>query len=179
MPYFHKSNWISYLFIYCFHDRTSSAFISFLTILGSAVLAKYQYENISPFAQHNIAMRISLFATFIYFMVIVIYKILNFDGTVKVEDDGRYLLILGHVRFLSGTVAAILLILILIPYFGWFLLIIWIMFLVKIVWYWDKTFYNFDILKKKNMSMIRKEDKSSYPQFRVGLAQQRLLIKKD
>ena len=112
-------------------------------------------------------------------MVIIIYEILNFDGTVKVEDDGRYLLILGHVRFLSGTVAAILLILILIPYFGWFLLIIWIMFLVKIVWYWDKTFYNFDILKKKNMSMIRKEDKSSYPQFRVGLAQQRLLIKKD
>ncbi|XP_034708874.1 uncharacterized protein LOC117931910 [Vitis riparia] len=133
--------------------RTSSAFISFLTILGSAALAKYQYDNVSPFAQHNIAMRISLFAIFIYFMVVVVYEILNPDGTVKVEDDGRYLLILGHVRFLSGTIAATLLILILIPYFGWFLLAIWTMFLVKIVCYWDKTFYNFDMFKnKKNVN---------------------------
>ena len=56
-------------------------------------------------------------------MMVVVYKILDFDGIVKVEEDGRYLLILGHVRFLSGIAAATLLILILIPYFGWFLLV--------------------------------------------------------
>ncbi|KAL6322812.1 hypothetical protein AAG906_020812 [Vitis piasezkii] len=138
-------------------SRASSAFISFLTILGSTVLAKYQYDNVSPFAQHNIAMRISLFATFIYFMVVVIYEILNPDGTIKVEDDIRYLLILGHVRFLSGTVAATLLILILIPYFGWFLLVIWTMFLVKITCYWDKPFYNFDMFKIKNQNTTNRE----------------------
>ncbi|RVW97186.1 hypothetical protein CK203_029951 [Vitis vinifera] len=137
--------------------RASSAFISLLAILGSAVLAKYQYDNISPFAQHNIAMRISLFATFIYFMVVVVYEILNPDETVKVEDDGRYLLILGHVRFLSGTIAATLLILILIPYFGWFLLVIWTMFLVKIACYWDKPFYNFDMFKIKNQNTTNRE----------------------
>ncbi|XP_010661682.1 uncharacterized protein LOC104881877 [Vitis vinifera] len=137
--------------------RVSSAFISFLTILGSVVLAKYQYDNVSPFGEHNIAMRISLFATFIYFMVVVVYEILNLDGTIKVEDDGRYLLILGHVRFLSGTIAATLLILILISYFGWFLLVIWTMFLVKIACYWDKPFYNFDMFKIKNQNTTNSE----------------------
>ena len=53
-------------------------------------------------------------------MVVVVYKIFNSDEIVKIEDDERYLLILGHVRFLSGTTAVTLLILILIPYFGWF-----------------------------------------------------------
>ena len=85
-------------------------------------------------------------------MVVVIYEILNSDGTIKVEDDRRYFLILDHVWFLSGTVATSLLIMILIPYFGWFLLVIWTMFLVKIVCYWDKTFYNFDMFKKKENS---------------------------
>ena len=82
-------------------------------------------------------------------MVIVVYEILNTDGIVQVEDDGRYFLILSHVWFLSGTVATTLLIMILIPYFGWFLFVIWTMFLVKIACYWDKTFYNFDMFKKK------------------------------
>ena len=90
-------------------------------------------------------------------MVVVVYEILNPDETVEVEDDGRYLLILGHVRFLSGTVAATLLILILIPYFGWFLLVIWTMFLVKIACYWDKPFYNFDMFKIKNQNTTNRE----------------------
>ena len=90
-------------------------------------------------------------------MVVVVYEILNPDETVKVEDDGRYLLILGHVRFLSGTIAATLLILILIPYFGWFLLVIWTMFLVKIACYWDKPFYNIDMFKIKNQNTTNRE----------------------
>lgn len=90
-------------------------------------------------------------------MVVVVYEILNPDETVKVEDDGRYLLILGHVQFLSGTVAATLLILILIPYFGWFLLVIWTMFLVKIACYWDKPFYNFNMFKIKNQNTTNRE----------------------
>ena len=68
-------------------------------------------------------------------MVVVVYKIFNSDEIVKIEDDERYLLILSHVRFLSGTVFATLLILILIPYFGWFLLVIWTMFSMKIACY--------------------------------------------
>ena len=102
-------------------------------------------------------MQISLFASFIYFMMVVVYEILDSDGTVKVEEDGRYLLILGHVRFLSGTTAVTLLILILIPYFGWFFLVTWTMFLVKIACYWDKTFYNFDMFKNKKNANDREE----------------------
>ena len=90
-------------------------------------------------------------------MMVMVYEILDSDGTIKIEEDGRYLLILGHVRFLSGTAAATLLILILISYFGWFLLVIWTMFLVKIACYWDKPFYNFDMFKIKNQNTTNRE----------------------
>ena len=90
-------------------------------------------------------------------MVVVVYKIFNSDGTVKIENDGRYLLIFGYVRFLSGTIFATLLILILISYFGWFFLVIWTMFSVKIACYQDKTFYNFDMFKIKNQNTTSRE----------------------
>ena len=92
-------------------------------MLGTYVLAKYQYENVSPFALDNIALRICFFATFIYFIVVIVYDILDHDAnaTIKIEDE-KYVFILGHVRFLSGTPAAACLIQILIQYFGELLL---------------------------------------------------------
>ena len=79
--------------------------------LGSNVLIKYGHENVPPFA--NIVMRIFLFAIFIYFIVVV-YEILKYDETLKIEDK-RHFLMLGHIRYLIGIVAATLLLLILIP----------------------------------------------------------------
>ena len=120
-------------------------------MLGTYVLAKYQYENVPPFTLDNIALQISFFATFIYFIVVIVYQILYHDAnaTIKKEDE-KYVRILGHVRFLSGTLAAACLIQILIPYFGWLLLGMWTMFLVKIAYYWDKPFYNFHIFSNEN-----------------------------
>ena len=85
----------------------------------------------------------------------------------KIEDE-KHLLILGHVRFMSGTLAATCLIQILMPYLGWLLLGIWTMFLVKITYCWDKPFYKFDIFpNENNTSIVRKKDKrSNYLQFR-------------
>ena len=105
-------------------------------MLGTIVLAKYQYENVPPFALDNIAMRISFFATFIYFIVVIVYDVLdhNASATIKIEYE-KYVLILGNFRFLSGTLAATYLIQILIPYFGWLLLGIWTIILVKIAYY--------------------------------------------
>ena len=79
------------------------------------------HENVPPFA--NIVMRIFLFAIFIYF--IVVYKILKYDETLKIEDK-RHFFMLGHIRYLSGIVVATLLLLILILYFEWLHLVIWI-----------------------------------------------------
>lgn len=70
-------------------------------------------------------MRIFLFATFIYFIVAVVYEIFKYDETLKIEDK-RHFLMLGHIRYLSGIVAATLLLLIPIPYFEWLHLVIWI-----------------------------------------------------
>ena len=70
-------------------------------------------------------MRIFLFATFIYFLVVVVYEIFKYDETLKIEDK-RHFFMLGHIRYLSGIVAATLLLLIPIPYFEWLLLVIWI-----------------------------------------------------
>ena len=92
-------------------------------MLGTNVLAKYQYENVPPFSLDNIALRISFFATFIYFIVVIVYDVLDHDAsaTIKTEYE-KYVLTLGNFRFLSGTLVAICLIQILIPYFVWLLL---------------------------------------------------------
>ena len=61
----------------------------------------------------RLPMQIFLFAIFIYFIVVV-YEILKYDETLKIEDK-RHFLMLGHIRYLIGIVAATLLLLILIP----------------------------------------------------------------
>ena len=63
--------------------------------LGSNVLIKYEHENVPPLA--NIVMRIFLFAIFIYFIVVV-YEILKYDETLKIEDK-KHFLMLGHIRY--------------------------------------------------------------------------------
>lgn len=70
----------------------------------------------------RLPMRIFLFAIFIYFIVVV-YEIFKYDENLKIENK-RHFLMLGHIRYLSGILAATLLLLILIPYFEW--LLIWI-----------------------------------------------------
>lgn len=72
----------------------------------------------------RLPMRIFLFAIFIYFIVVV-YEIFKYDENLKIEDK-RHFLMLGHIRYLSGIVAATLLLLIPILYFEWLLLVIWI-----------------------------------------------------
>ena len=82
-----------------------------------------QNTNISPFALDNIALQISFFAIFIYFIVVIVYDILHHhtNATIKIKDE-KYVLILGHVRFLSGTLATACLIQIFMPYFGGYFL---------------------------------------------------------
>ena len=132
-------------------------------MLGTNVVAKYQYENVPPFSLDNIALRISFFATFISFIVVIVYDVLDHDAraTIEIEYE-KYVLILGNFRFLSGTLVATCLIQILIAYFGWLLLGIWTMILAKIAYYRDKPFYNFHIFPNENNNNINSEEQS-YP----------------
>ena len=115
-------------------------------ILIPIVLGMYDHDDISPVAQYNISMQIYLIATFIMFKVLIVYKILLHDETMEIEDE-KYILILEHVIFLSGTLAEACLYQILMPYFGGFLLGIWILFLLKIACYLDKQVFDFDMFK--------------------------------
>ena len=96
-----------------------------------------------------IVLRIYLFATFIMFKVFIAYEILLHDVTVEIEDE-KYvsiLMILEHVIFLSGTLAEACLFQILTPYFRGFILVIWILFLLKIACYWNQPAFDFDMFK--------------------------------
>ena len=118
-------------------------------ILIPIVLGMYDHDDISPIAQYNISMQIYMFATFIMFKVLIVYEILVHDEsheTMEIEDE-KYILILEHVIFLSGTLAEACLYQILMPYFGGFLFGIWILFLLKIACYWDKQVFDFDMFK--------------------------------
>lgn len=79
--------------------------------------------------------------------------------TNSIED--KLLFLLGHVRFLSETLAAIHLILILISWFWWLLFAIWILFFTKITCFLNKPFYNFRIFNAQNQNInieVRDED---------------------
>ena len=87
------------------------------------------------------------------FKIFTIYETLSHDDTFKIENK-KYIFILERVIFLSGTLAKAYLYKILIPYFGGFLITIWIIFLVKIACYWDKPIFDFDMFKNQQNNTI-------------------------
>ena len=71
------------------------------------------------------------------FKIFIAYEILIHDVIVKIEDE-KYVLIfmiLEHVILLNETLAETCLFQILTSYFRGFLLSVWILFLVKIIYY--------------------------------------------
>ena len=80
-------------FLSCY--SAAPAFLFLLTFMGGAVIAKYNHQNVSPFIQHNIAMRTSIFAVFIYSIAAIIYETFN-------SQIMNYLTLLGNIRFLSS-----------------------------------------------------------------------------
>ena len=105
----------------------------------------YNHGDISPFSVYNISMKIYLLSIFVMFHVFIVYEISLHDKTLEITE--KYILILEHLIFLSGILAEVCLFQILIPYFGGFLSSIWILYLLKIGWYWDKPFFDFSMFK--------------------------------
>ena len=105
----------------------------------------YNHDDISPFSVYNISMKIYLLSIFVMFHVFIVYEISFHDKTLEITE--KYILILEHLIFLSGTLAEVCLFQILIPYFGGFLSGIWILYLLKIGCSWDKPFFDFSMFK--------------------------------
>ena len=108
--------------------------------MGGTVFQKYDdWNNVHPLAVENIAMKTTLLSIFVYFIIVIIHEniITHICGYITMTDN---------IRFLSGTLALTSMFLILIQSFGWLLLIIWTMLLVKVIINLHKPFHNFDQL---------------------------------
>ena len=89
---------------------------------------KFQGNGASPFEKHN---------AIIYSFVVVISI---FTGTIILGKKFEMNTI-EPIRLFSGAMAPILLLLILVPIFGWLLLVLWIFFAAKMGWDYLKQLY--------------------------------------
>ena len=113
--------------------------LAFMVSVVDIIHGEY-WNNLHPLAVDNIAMKTTIIAAFVYCLVVMIHERFNSD----IGD--HYLIISYNIRFLSGTLAVTTLYLIAIQPFGWLLLIIWTIWLVKVVLNLHEPFHNFDQL---------------------------------
>ena len=147
MSFCNNSKWISCL-LYC-HDSASPVFLFLLTFMGAAVLVKHNdWNTLSPFALDRIAMRTTILAVFVYCMVVIIHE--RFSPQIS-----SYITISNNIRFLSGTLAMTSMFLILVPAFGWLLLVIWLALLVKVAHNLHEPFHDLDKLKQSVATIWR------------------------
>ena len=115
-------------------------FLFLLAFMGAAVFEKYDdWNDVPPLAVDNIAMKTTLLSVFVYFTIVIIHE--NISTHIR-----GYITITNNIRFLSGTLAIASMFLILIQSFGWLLLTIWTMLLVKVIINLHEPFHNFDRL---------------------------------
>ena len=109
---------------FSWHHRAGSSFrigfeayVFFLTMLGVLLQLKLQGNNVSPFED-------AIISSFV--VVISIYV-----GTIIV---GKKFKLIEPIQLFSGALAAILLLLILVPIYGLLLLFLWVFLAVKMAW---------------------------------------------
>ncbi|GKV50286.1 hypothetical protein SLEP1_g56999 [Rubroshorea leprosula] len=95
------------------------------SIFGSFLQLRFQSAEASPFDTH----RLHILAIFI---VIVIYAV-SLGIEIQLEADGSdWLAVVSTISLLTGSLALILLLLIIEPYVGWPLFIVWFLYFVKL-----------------------------------------------
>ena len=106
------------------------AYVLFLAMLGTLIQVMFQGNGVSPiFQKYN-----GIISTFI--VAISIYV-----GAVIVGKR-FWIGIIGVIRLLFGTIAPILLLLILVPLFGWLLLVLWVFLAAKMAWDYLQQLYH-------------------------------------
>nr|XP_048317998.1 uncharacterized protein LOC112491470 [Ziziphus jujuba var. spinosa] len=104
-------------------DKTS---VTLMGTLLALIEIKYQGKNVTPFDTHSTTMLI-FSAIFVFYGILLIADGLQL---VQLVDHAE---IMSKVKFYSGSLALIMLLLIVVPYLGWFVLVLWIACLVKVV----------------------------------------------
>ncbi|RVW76897.1 hypothetical protein CK203_051540 [Vitis vinifera] len=104
------------------------AYAFFLTMLGVLFQVKFQGNGASPFEKHDAIISSFVIVLSIYVGTIILGK--KFE--MKTIEP---------IRLLSGAMAPILLLLILVPIFGWLLLVLWMFFAATMGWDYLQQLY--------------------------------------
>ncbi|KAJ9188601.1 hypothetical protein P3X46_003942 [Hevea brasiliensis] len=97
---------------------------SLIMTLASLLQVKYQLAKESPFDTHNGFMLTFIVVTLVYAMALLLELILR-------AQNSTYCAILGNLNILAGALAAVLLLLILVPFVGWTIFAIWLAYSIK------------------------------------------------
>ncbi|XP_021651855.2 uncharacterized protein LOC110643703 [Hevea brasiliensis] len=120
---------------------------------------KYSFADVSAFEKHKVIIPILMVA-------LVIYGI-SWAIEVKLRaNESNYQTIAGNIRLLSSSLVIVLLILMLVPYFGWMLLTSWALLFIWVAWKSYKEMYQlllqaFNGLKKLTWDMRHRMLKKS------------------
>ena len=93
-------------------------------ILGWLLQLKYTATNASPFVTDNVTMNICIVAFFVYSVSLTVKLLAHAPNSDMAE-------FINNITFLFGTLASILLLLILVRPFGLFALLLWTIYLVR------------------------------------------------
>lgn len=105
-----------------------------ITVLTSLIQVKYQFEEVSAFEKHNIIIPILIVA-------LIMYGI-SWAIEVKLRANHlNYQTIAGSISLLSSSLVIVMLMLMLVPYFGWLLLASWAILLIWVSWKSYKEMY--------------------------------------
>ena len=104
--------------------------LPFLSILGFLIEVKSQGYNISLFEKHKAIIYSFVVAISIYMGTIFVGKKLGLEA-------------IRPIQLLSGIIAPILLLLILVPNFGWLLLVLWVFLAAKMAWDYLPQLYHY------------------------------------
>ncbi|KAB2011018.1 hypothetical protein ES319_D10G285500v1 [Gossypium barbadense] len=108
------------------HIHASLGFL--ISVLVDLIQVKYQSTNMAvPFETHPAIM-------FIFITAILVYAA---AATIKTSNDNSSIhrVIVTKISLLSGSLATVVLLLVIVAPIGWFILLIWTFFLVKQIYY--------------------------------------------
>ncbi|XVF24128.1 hypothetical protein REPUB_Repub13aG0100600 [Reevesia pubescens] len=90
---------------------------------------KFHSMNIvAPFETHSAVMSMFVIATVVYAVAWAI------EAQLETDNNSYHKVIVRNISLLSGSLATVLLVLVIVPALGWFILLVWILYLVKLIY---------------------------------------------
>ncbi|XVE69418.1 hypothetical protein DITRI_Ditri09bG0150800 [Diplodiscus trichospermus] len=82
----------------------------------------------APCETHGAVMSTFVIATLVYVLALVM------EAKLEIGNNSYHHIIISKISLLSASLATILLVLIIVPALGWFILLVWTLFLFKLIY---------------------------------------------